>query len=186
MREVGHSPKIFGHGRRGSSQDFPQLRAFLGRNVSPLGERCSDTHLESNYPSKRSTWPSWGALTDWDSVCSFACQKPYQKATSCPQSTFLEKARKALSPSSSQRQLQRPGQPCMQQSRLLGARSWVQAVPPPRDLVHPPRGSPPPRRCSPGHGAGSQCGRPLRLQPRGGECHFRIQIPAFKWISNAI
>lgn len=28
--EVGHGPKTLGHGRRGSSPDVPQLRAFLG------------------------------------------------------------------------------------------------------------------------------------------------------------
>lgn len=64
-REVGHGPETFGHGRHSLSQDFPQLRTFLGRNVSPLGEKRSGTHLETNRPSERSSRPSWGALTDW-------------------------------------------------------------------------------------------------------------------------
>lgn len=61
--------------------------------------------------SDQSSWLGWGALADWDFVCPFTCQKSQWKATSCAQSSFLMKTRKASPLSSPQREPHCPSRP---------------------------------------------------------------------------
>lgn len=147
-RELGHSPKTFSHGRHSSSQDLLQLRAFLRRNVSPLGEWRSGTHLEPNRPSERSRRPGWGALTDWDSVCSFACQKSYEKDTSCPQAHFWKKLERLGCPAVNRGNSTAPVDPACASPDCWGLGPGHRQCCP-NGLVHPPQDSPLSHQCSP-------------------------------------
>jgi len=156
-REAGHGPKTLSHGRRSPSQDFPWLRAFRGRNASPLGEQRSGTHLETN----RGAAGRLGS-PDRRGLRVFLCM-PEILLESHKLSTkhISGKSWKGFAAQQFTEARAPPGRPCVHQPR--------------HPHLGPGHRQPPTHQISPGHGPGSPCRSPLQLQPPSTEGRMSFQ-----------